>query len=136
MAYQIKRKPHVQETLELCDQEGNVKLRIDVDIDVDKMGGRIAAAQSVMGAAQKLIAEQPNSDAAQEAFGKSVVALFTTVFGEDDTGKILTFYEGNYAEMLLDVFPFLNEAVLPAVAKASADRKNQLLAAANAGRRK
>ena len=135
MAYQIKRKQHVQETLELCNTAGVVELSINVDIDVDKMGGRIAAAQNVMGMAQTLIAEKPDSAEAQEAFGSAVLALFAVIFGQDDADKIVHYYEGHYAEMLLDVMPFIAEVIMPEVQKASAARKQQLLATANSMRR-
>ena len=136
MAYQIKRRPRVKETLELCNAEGNVVLSVDADVDVEAMGGRIAKAQDALREANALVTERPDSLEAREAFGKAVVILFALVFGEEGAGKIVTYYEGRYAEMLIDVFPFLNDVVMPAVQKASADRKRQLLQAADAMRRK
>ena len=134
MAYQIKRKQRVRETLELCNSEGNVELTVHVDIDLDVMGGRIANAHDVLRMANELVAEKPDSEEAQEAFGAAVIALFAVIFGKDNADKIIEYYEGRYTEMLLDVFPFINEAVMPKVKEASASRKQQLLHAANAMR--
>ena len=135
MAYQIKRKSRLKETLELVSADGNDTLTVDIDLDVDEMGGRIMAAQDVTRMAQTLIAKEPQSVKAQEAFGSSVLALFGGIFGKENTEKILAFYDGHYAEMLLDVIPFVNEVIVPAIQKVSAERKKQLLAAADAMRR-
>ena len=136
MAYQIKRRQRVQETLELCNAAGEVELSIDVDITVDEMGGRIANAQNVLAMAQELIAKEPESEKAQEAFGSAVIAMFAVIFGKDNAHKLLTYYEARYTEMLLDVLPFINEVVMPKVREACEARKKQLLDAANIMRRR
>lgn len=135
MAYQIKRKSRLKETLELVSADGKDTLTVDIDLDVDEMGGRIMAAQDVTRMTQTLIAKEPQSVKAQEAFGSSVLALFGGIFGKENTEKIIAFYDGHYAEMLLDVIPFVNEVIVPAIQKVSAERKKQLLAAADAMRR-
>jgi len=136
MAYQITRKKRVTEALELCNEDGAVALHLDVDIDVDAMGGRIADAQDTLRMAQELIQREPQSEKAQEAFGASVIALFAVIFGKNGADNILAFYDGYYSEMLVDVFPFINDVVMPAVNEASAERKQQLLNMANAMRKK
>lgn len=47
--------------------------------------------------------------------GETVIFLFQTAFGEENTDKILKYYEGNYDEMLLKVYPFLIKVYLPAL---------------------
>lgn len=47
--------------------------------------------------------------------GESVITMFQTGFGEEITDKILTYYEGNYDEMLLKVYPFFTGVFLPAL---------------------
>lgn len=133
MAYQIKRKSKIQETLELVS--GDTTLPINVDIDIDRMGAAIADAQDVLVMAQKLIEQEPHSAKAQEAYGASIIALFAVVFGKESTEKILAFYDGNYEEMLIDVCPFISDVIMPKVKEASETRKTELLNAANAMRR-
>ena len=136
MAYQITRKKRVKEALELCNEDGLVALRLDVDIDIDAMGARIAETRDTLRIAQELIEREPDNEKAQEAFGMSVIALFAVVFGKDGADNILAFYDGNYGEMLIDVFPFINDVVMPSVDEASAARKQQILDIANAMRKK
>ena len=135
MAYQIKRKSRIKERLELCDESGAVVLPIDVEINVDDIAGKISAAQQTLGMAQALINKEPTSAKAQEAFGAAVIALFAVIFGEDNAEKIIAFYDGRYTEMLLDVFPFISEAIMPKIKAASEERKQQLLDAARASKR-
>lgn len=47
--------------------------------------------------------------------GESVITMFQSAFGEEITDKILTYYEGNYDEMLLKVYPFFTGVFLPAL---------------------
>lgn len=127
MAYQIKRKNRVVEKLELCNADGSVALAVDVDINVDDMGGRIAAAQDVLAMAKELVQKEPKSEKAQEAFGTAVMALFAVIFGQENTISILEFYDGRYIEMLADVFPFIKDVIMPEVISVSAERKQQIL---------
>lgn len=58
--------------------------------------------------------------------GDTVILLFNTVFGEKTTDKIIEFYESNYDEMLLQVYPWIVKEWLPAVkqrAKKESERK-------------
>lgn len=135
MAYQIKRKSKIKERLELCDESGAVVLPIDVEINVDDMASRIAAAQQTLSMAQALVNKEPQSEKAQEAFGSAVIAMFAVIFGKDNTDKILAFYDGRYTEMMLDVFPFIGEVIMPKIKSVSAERKQQLMNAARASTR-
>lgn len=135
MAYQITRKNRIKEELQLCHANGDIALSIPVDINVDEMGAKVVKAQDTLGEAQNLVRENPTSEEAMEAYGKAICTLFAVIFGEDNTAKILQFYEGNYAEMLIDIFPFINDVVMPAIKEASASRKAQLMNAAKAAKR-
>lgn len=127
MAYQIKRKNRVVEKLELCNADGSVALAVDVDINVDDMGGKIAAAQDVLAMAKELVQKEPKSEKAQEAFGTAVMALFAVIFGQENTISILKFYDGRYIGMLADVFPFIKDVIMPKIIAVSAERKQQIL---------
>ena len=67
-----------------------------------------------------------------EFLGQTVVYLFNVAFGEANTQKILAFYEGNYDEMLLKVYPFLLSVYLPAL-KDNAKAESQAYAKRLAG---
>lgn len=56
-----------------------------------------------------------------EFLGQSVIYMFNVAFGESNTQKILDFYEGNYDEMLLKVYPFFMQVYLPALKDSAKD---------------
>lgn len=130
--YQITRKARIKEELQLCNADGSLALTVPVDLNVDEMGPKVRKAYEALGMAQNALQKDPNSEQTMEAYGKTIIALFESIFGENGAQAILSFYEGNYAEMLLDIFPFLNDVILPAVKDASASRMAQYKAAAKA----
>ena len=64
------------------------------------------------------------NDELVEFLGQTVIYLFNVAFGEANTQKILDFYEGNYDEMLMKVYPFFLNVYLPAL-KAGAKKESQ-----------
>lgn len=128
--YQITRKNKIVEQLQLCHADGSVALVVDVEINVDQTAGKINKAKELLAMAQGALQKNPESPELMEAYGKAVVSLFNSIFGEEDTEKIIAFYDGNYSEMLIDIFPFLYNEIIPKINEASAERKEQLLQAA------
>ena len=130
--YQITRKNRIKEQLQLCHADGTVALDVDVDLNVDEISARVNKAYEVLGAAQIALEKDTESAEAMEAYGRAVVAVFNVIFGEENAEKMIAFYENNFTEMLLDVFPFINNEIMPKIREASAARKTQLKEAAKA----
>lgn len=128
--YQVTRKNRIKEQLQLCHANGDIALTLDVDLNVDQIAGRANKAYEVLGIAQNVLQKNPNSAEAMKAYGAAVLSVFTVIFGETGATQILEFYENNYNEMLLDLFPFINNEIMPKIRAASADRKAQLIEAA------
>ena len=128
--YQVTRKNRIKEQLQLCHADGTVALTAEVDLNVDVIASRVSKAYETLGMAQNALAEDPRNPAPMEAYGNAVIAVFNVIFGEEQTAAIVEFYEGNYTEMLLDLFPFINNEIMPKIAEASEARKAQLLEAA------
>ena len=133
--YQITRKNKIKETLQLCNADGTPALEVNVEINVDTLGNKINKAYEIVGRAQNELKKDPRSENLLEEYGAAVIALFEAIFGEKNAEDILAFYDGNETEMLLDIFPFINEVILPMVREASEARKEQLRAAANLAKR-
>ena len=136
MAYVITRKNRIKEELQLCHADGTLALSVMVDLNIDEIGARVSKAYETLGMAQNTLEKSPNSEAAQKAYGEAVIAVFNVIFGEEDAANILLFYEGNYTEMLLDVFPFIDGEIIPKIRDASEARKQQLLDAAKKTRKR
>lgn len=128
--YQVTRKNRIKEQLQLCHADGTVALTAEVDLNVDVIASRVSKAYETLGMAQNALAEDPRNPATMEAYGNAVIAVFNVIFGEEQTAAIVAFYENNYTEMLLDLFPFINNEIMPKIAEASEARKAQLLEAA------
>lgn len=127
--YQVQRKNKITEQLQLVHANGDVACTIDVDINVDQLGPKINKAYELVGIAQLELEKDATSDAAVTAFGEAVLGLFSVIFGDDGCQKIINFY-GNRAawgEMLIDLFPFINDEIIPKVQEASELRKRQLV---------
>ena len=123
--YQVTRKNRIKETVQLCNADGTVAQEINVDLNVDTIAARMNKAYEMLGMAQNQL-QADNNPVNAETFGKAVIAVFEVVFG-DDCKKILEFYENSYGEMLLDLFPFINDEIMPKIREASQQRKNQLV---------
>lgn len=127
--YEITRRAKVKETLAVKNADGGVAFEVPVEINVDTFVGRWNKARTALADAQKAASDN-KSEANAQRFGESVVALMRLVFGDDGAEKIIDFYENDYTEMLLDVFPFIADCIVPKVNAATADRVKQLKKAA------
>jgi hypothetical protein len=113
--YQVKRN-RVVEDLELDDN--GKKLTIHVDMGVDAILQRYTQAARVLSAAQQEVRKAPDDETKVEKLGEAILKLFETIFGTDQTNKILEFYDGAYLEMLTDIAPFINDVVAPKITEA------------------
>lgn len=112
MAYKLER-----------DMSNSIELDIGGEIIPVYVGG-MAVYRKVLDAQGKLKDIQTkietltrnNTNITQELvefLGDTIIYFFNVVFGEKNTQKILDFYEGNYDEMLLKVYPFIINTYLP-----------------------
>ena len=132
--YTVERINRIREVL--CLKDGDKELTVPVDLNVDAIQAKAVKAWQDVGRAQEQLRRDPKSPECMEAYGTATLSLFSVIFGEEGANKILAFYEENYTEMLLDVFPFLNGVILPKIAEASAARRAQLTDAARSMKKK
>lgn len=110
--YVVKRKETFTETLRLEALDGKTE-----DIIV-KLQPNPALLKNFRALQIKMIDLETNKnhlaeETAIEERGKCVVDMFVLLFGQQATEKILAFYEDNYVEMLTDIFPFIQEVIIP-----------------------
>lgn len=130
-----RKKRRIHETLQLLNEEGTQELTVVVDLDIDQIAARVNKSYEKIGMLQNDLRKNPRDTRTMEAFGQAVLEIFKIIFGDDQAMKILEFYDENYTEMLVDLFPFINEEIMPQVKEASRQRAEQLAKAANASRR-
>lgn len=124
--YTIKRKPRLQDTLRL--QDGDRMLEIPVDIDIDNAIANYWRMYEKLYLAQETLKKDP-SEVNQQEFGNAFLALLSFLFGEEPAGRIVAFYDSRYGELLMDLYPYLEDVIYPRLKKASAERAKRLRAA-------
>lgn len=112
--YQVVRN-HVVEDLQLKD--GDKELILHVDLSVDRILQQYAAASKALVDAQAAVRSGITEERV-EALGKAILGVFEVVFGPEQAGKLVEFYDESYTEMLADVAPFINDVVAPKINEA------------------
>ena len=123
----IRRMNRIREELQLCHENGDVALSVPVDINTDDMAAQIREAYEKFEAARAALnAAGPGGEQEQIA-GEALLGLFRLVFGQENLQKMLAFYDGREAELLLDVLPFVRDEILLKVYTAVNVRKAQIV---------
>ena len=119
MAYQLRKTTKITEQLALGDDQV-----LDINIDPSKIASQVMGSyreiilcreniQSIKGIKDFSKAEEYAAEI--DKAGESIIKLFSLVLGNDNTNKVLEYFEGNYFEMLEQLLPFVTEEVLPKV---------------------
>ncbi len=116
--YQINVSERFEDKLVLNKKDG--ELVVDVSFDLLKMAQKFRSAQVDVLRAMKTA--QGDSGEKAAALGEAIVGLFNLVFGNQNTEKIIAFYKEDYANMLLDLFPYIQNVIEPALRKESKER--------------
>ncbi len=121
MAYQIKKSPRLEEDLEFLEEDGTVGLRIHVDIVPERIAKDYRRIKLDLIHAQE--ETKKSNPEAVEMFGAAIVAMCRTLFGEEQAAQMLEYYNGRYTDMIVNLFPFIQDRVEPMLRTAANDRK-------------
>ena len=121
MAYQIKKSDRITENLELLDGNNNVTLTIHIDIEIGRIAKEYRQLQIELAEAQNMTSQ--GNEMAFEVFGNAVIKLFRCLFGDENTQKILEYFENDYMEMAVQCMPFISDVVQPAIEKYSRSKR-------------
>lgn len=117
----------IEKDLEIVTSGGEEIAVLHVSISMREMETRVAKAYEVMSIARAELQKKPD---AVEAYGKAVIAFMQTIFGDEQTAQLLEIYESDYTQMLLDVVPFIQDEIMPALKAVSTQTKERMLQAA------
>lgn len=125
--FELKRSEKIVEKIKVGDDI------IEVNLDAGAIQARFTKGYNELLRAQTALngITGDNLDAASdklEQYGAAVVGVLQVVFGEENTQKILAFYEGNFTEMFIEIYPFIAEAIMPKISEASKNKAEQLKA--------
>ena len=74
---------------------------------------------------QKQNQADPGNEAVINGIGECIVQTMTLLFGEENAEAIIRFYENDLEQMLLDVFPYIRDVIVPQIEKIAKERKQQ-----------
>lgn len=117
---EIRRKNKVKETFHIIDNDGR-ELTVESVLDPGEALPAWNRAKNSIIRAQT--AKQPDF----EALGQAIVDTFAVFFGEEGAAKILDFYDGNYTDMMEDVFPYIESILLPKLEAESAKQREAMI---------
>ena len=120
--YTIKQRDSIFDTLALERRDGtvekiNINLRITPDIASKFRGEQLRLIEL-----QKQDANNPETI---EKIGEVIVNIMDLIFGEDGRDKIITFFAGDYTAMMLDIFPYIQDVVSPALQNQAAEMRKK-----------
>lgn len=119
--YEIKKSRRITEDVEFSS--GDERLLLHVDIDLGRMARKISLAQVTLANARRAAQSQDPEDLKE--YGEAAIALLQLVFGDENTEKILEFYEDDYIQLVFDVMPFIYEVIIPEVSRESKRKRSQ-----------
>lgn len=102
---QIQRTKPFEDVLEIAD--GDKSISISYRITITPAFAKEARALQV----RIIELQRSGNEASAEELGQAIVRLFTLIFGAENTEKIIAFYSDDFANMLMDIFPYLHDTV-------------------------
>lgn len=133
--YELKRSKKIFEEVKIGDDILTVNISADTALkEFNKNFNAVVAAENQL----KQLTGGTDADIEQavDAYSQAVIGLLRLLFGEENTEKILTFYENNYVEMVNEVFPFVLDVILPKVKELMDEEKQKLAARYNRSQRR
>lgn len=135
MAYQIKReKQYFVEDIELLDRDGRIALSIHVALDPDSVVEKVSRKYMDLVRIQQSFrgfdAATKNDTEVQEAYARlrgAVIALLEAVFGEEDTRRLLDYFEDSYIEMVRQVGPWIKNVAVPRIREIAQKNRKQIM---------
>ena len=119
--YVVERAKKIKEQLKLVHDE-KTKV-VEINLSVTK---RLESFNKNYRNVEMCLIEAQQGKNDFDKYGKAVIGLFNIVFGEKETQEIIEFYDCDYSEMLIDIFPFINNVITPAFIKERNRRMKQI----------
>ena len=114
----IQKSKAFDDELKLVDDGRELILKIHIDINT----GAIPKYRAL---GLKLLDMEKKGEKDVEEIGRIIVDMMKLLLGDTNTEKIIAFYDGNYTQMLGDVFPYIQQIIVPAMEKMAKERKKQ-----------
>ena len=112
--YELKRSEKICEQIKLGDEI------IEINLDAGAIQSRFIKNYRAVEVAEDALKDATIDKMAGmgeklEAYGNAVIGVLQVVFGDENTQKIVSFYEGNFIEMFSEIYPLLTTVIMPKV---------------------
>ena len=122
MAYQIQKRTHIREELQLADETGQVRKTLVVDIVPDVFRERFMAASKAINEINNLDADDAEKI---RQMREAVLGFFDTILGEAQAKELVDFYDGMVTEAFVDIVPFVTDVIKPRLEAAVSAEKER-----------
>lgn len=75
---------------------------------------------------QKKTAENPKDVVAIEKAGEVIVGILALLFGKENAEKIINFYSDDYIQMMVNLYPYIENTLVPRLNEIIRQRKHDL----------
>ena len=75
---------------------------------------------------QKKAAENPKDVIVMEKAGEVIVGIVTLLFGKEKAEKIIGFYSDDYIQMMINLYPYIENTLVPRLNEIIRQRKHDL----------
>lgn len=72
---------------------------------------------------QRKCKSDPKDITVIESAGKIIVELLCVIFGDENAKKLIDFYSNDYPAMMSDLFPYIQNTIVPELNKVAKSRK-------------
>lgn len=124
--FQIKKSKIITEELALMDDNGTIDMMLEIEINPDRIINEYRKIELMLAKAEK-VAKENNTSESAKVYGDMIITYITLLFGNDNTSKLINYYDGRHTDMLIDIMPFINNVIRPQLEK-TAKAKKELLA--------
>ncbi len=108
MTYTFERSQVVSDDITMGDTT------IHVEFDPQKIAIEFNKRRNALAFAE-IDARREATQETMDELGHRMCALFEIIFGEENTVKILEYYEHNYVEMLTKIYPYIRDVAMPKI---------------------
>lgn len=124
--YTIRKSEEFHDQLEIQDASGR-NLVLDIRLNVTpQVAKEYRALQVKLLNLQKQTSANSGDPEIVEQIGQAVSDALSLLFGAENLKRMSEFYGGDYVTMLSDVFPYIQEVIVPQFSALAEARKKQM----------
>lgn len=124
--YTLTQNTTFEDQIELKKNDGTSEI-LDIHLALSpKMIKQYRDLQIRLTQLQKKAQENPSDMTMIAETGKAVVDIFSLLLGEENCKKVIAFYSDDFMQMMMDLFPYIQNEIVPKFQQLAKQRKQAL----------